>query len=127
MADFTYTAKREIQGSHTIDLDYTISIILQQVDDEQPTPVLKQHKSLSGNEINVLHRVERYVSVVTDLVPVSGGDPSALDMQEFFYSVAAGETFEYDDGSPVNVKMAGNPTRSRNGLYFTYSFRFRVL
>ncbi len=128
MAEFEYTAKRAIKPGHSAGTDYTINIVLQQVDDAQPSPVSKKHKALSGTQVTVLHRVEVYISVVTDLVAVDGsGTPDVEDMAEFFHSVAGGETFTFDDGTLLTCIMEGKPQRQRQGIYFTYSFRFRVL
>ena len=127
MADFTYTAKRSIKSGHSSGTDYTITIVLQQVDDEQPSPVTNAHKALDGTEITVLHRIEKYIDFATDLVPTSGGTPDVDDFIEFFNSVAGGESFTYDDGTAQTVIMASKATRQREGLYFTYRFRVRVL
>ena len=128
MADFIYLASRALKSGHTAGTEYTITTELLRADGETPEPVIKQHKSLSGNTVTVLHRIEKYLAVTTDYVLVDGtGTPDADDWTEFLNSVAAGETFTYDDGTEYTVIMDGKPTRNRNGIWFNYSFRFRFI
>lgn len=128
MAQFKYIAKREIKSGHTAGTEYTITTVLQKADGEMPEPVLREHKSISGAAVTVLHRIEKYLNVTTDYVAVDGsGTPDVDDFLEFFNSVAGGEEFIYNDGADHDAMMAGKPTRSRNGIYFSYSFKFRFL
>ena len=130
MPSFTYTAKREIKSGHTLGDDYTITTEFMVADGEMPEFVGHKHKSLSGeNEVNVLHRLEKYLAVTVDYVHVDGsGTPDTDDYIEFFNSIAAGEAFTYNDGTSDHaVKIDGKPTRARNGVYFSYSFRFRFI
>ena len=129
MPSFTYTAKRELKSGHTLGDSYTITTDLIAADGEVPEMVGAQHKSLSGNTVTVLHRIEKYLSVTVDYVAVDGsGTPDTDDYTEFLNSVAAGEGFTYNDGSTdFAVIMAGNPTRTRHGIYFSYAFRFRFV
>ena len=127
MASFTYTAQRNIKAGHSQASDYTITVVLQNADDEQPKPVKNTHKALDGTEVNVLHRIETYVDITTDLVAISGGTPDPEDFGEFFHSVAGGESFVYNDGTDHDAKMAGDVSRQRTGLYYTYSFRIRLI
>lgn len=129
MPSFKYLAKRELKSGHTLGDEYTITTELMVADDEMPQFVGSQHKSLSGDTVTVLHRLEKYLSVTVDYVAVDGsGTPDTDDYIEFFNSVAAGEQFTYNDGTTDHlVIMDGNPTRQRNGTWFSYSFRFRFL
>jgi len=128
MASFTYTAKRQIKSGHTLGVDYAITIDLQARDGGMPEPVKTENLSLDGNVVTVLNRIDRIYKITTDMVPVSGGNPSDADFDEFFSSVAGGEVFSYDpDGTPVAAIMKGDATRSRNGIYFSYSFSIRLL
>lgn len=128
MPDFKYVAKRELKSGHTAGTEYTITTDLLSADGETPEAVIKEHRSLSGSTVTVLHRVDKYLSVTTDYVNVDGsGTPDTDDYTEFLNSVAGGEVFTYNDGSDVSVIMDGKPTRTRNGIYFNYSFRFRFV
>ena len=129
MATFTYFAKRQLKAGHIIDpeTEYTITVDLQGLDGGMPKSIKKQHVALSGNTVTTLHRIEGYFQIKTDLIPISGGLPDTEDFDEFFHSVAAGETFVFNNGTDQDAIMASDPVRSRSGLYYVYSFRIRLL
>lgn len=127
MATFEYTASRKIKSGHSAGTDYTITIGLQQLDDGMPSAVKTVHKSLGGRQVTTLHRVERYLDIVTDYIPVTGGTPDAEDFEEFFFSVAAGETFTFNGEGADDVSvMVGKPQRIRQGLHYFYRFRIQT-
>ena len=128
MADFTYTATRSLKSGHTIDTDYTITSELMRLDGEMPNPEKVVHRTLGGAEVTVLFYIDTKLEVTTDYINSDGtGTPDTADYLEFLHSVAGGEQFEFDNGTPVNVVMEGNPTRTRTGTKFNYSFTMRVV
>jgi len=127
MASFTYTALRNIKAGHTLGASYVITIDLQSIDGDMPKAIKKTSVALSGNTVTTLHRIDRVIQVNTDYVAITGGTPDVADFDELFDSVAAGETFVYNNGTAQNVKMESDPARSRDGIYYTYRFKFRVV
>jgi len=128
MATFTYTAKRSIKSGHTLDVDYVIDIELMSLDGEMPKPEKKESRSLGGNTVTVLHRIDTEISVTTDYIESDGsGTPDTDDFSEFFNSVAGGEQFTFNNGSDQTCEMVSMPTRTRTGIKFNYSFSFRVI
>lgn len=129
MASFLYTAKRSIKTGHTSGTDYTITIDLQQLDGNTPAPIKTVHKALGGEEVHQLHRIEKHFDLVTDYIAVDdSGTPDNDDMTEFLDSVAGGELFTFNDGSTAftNARLVGNPTRARNGIFYSYTMKIRV-
>lgn len=127
MADFTYTAKRQIKTGHTVDTVYTITIDLQQLDGGLPKKIGAENTSLDGSVVGVLHRIDRLQSIQTDLVAVSGGTPDPDDFDEFFSSVANMEVFTFNDGVDHDAILVGDASKARQGIYFTYSFTIRLI
>lgn len=128
MAEISYTAKRNLKSGHSAGTDYTIDISIHQEDGDTPKIIGERIKSLAGNEVTVLHRIERYLDITTDYVRADGtGTPDVADFREFFDSVAGGETFSYDNGEAILSRLVGDPTRSREGILFNYRFKLRIL
>lgn len=128
MATFTYTAKRNLKSGHSIDTQYVITIALQQLDDEQPRAIKKEHRSIGGATVTVLNRIDEHLQVTTDFIESDGtGTPDVADFAEFLHSVAGGEQFVFNNGADQDVIMIGRPTRSRNGIKFNYRFELRVV
>ncbi len=132
MSAFSYTAKRRIVAGHTEDAAYDIDIVCDII-----TPQLKTDKTVhmpwEGPPETVLRRVDEYRSIVTSIVT----DGSHRDqIQEFLYSVCAGETFTFDEkgtvASPVNPVSAvldgdhSEVVTSSRGLY-KYSFKILLV
>lgn len=127
MPSFKYFAKRNLKSGHTAGTEYTITIDLQQLD-TQVVPVVATHRSIGGYTVTVFHRNDIEHQVATDLINADGtGTPDTDDFDEFLHSVAGGESFTFNDGSSdISVKMAGKPTRRREGmLYYSYAFKLR--
>jgi len=125
MASFTYTALRNLKTGHGVSTDYTITVNLQRAD-ENISPKVAQNIALSGNTVTVAQRIDRIIDIQTDYINAST-TPDVDDMLEFVYSTGYGETFTYNDGSDKTCIMASTPSRSKNGLYYTWSFSVRVL
>ena len=124
MASFTYTATRNLKTGHSADTEYVITLNLQAAD-EDITPKHAQHIALSGNTVTVGHRIDQVISITTDYINAST-TPDIDDMLEFIHSTAHGETFTYNDGSAKTCIMQGDARRSKNGLYYTWTFAVRV-
>lgn len=129
MATFTYTATREIKAGHSADTEYTITTDLMALDGEMPLPETHEHRAIGGGASStVLHRIDEEISVSTTHINADGtGTPDTGDWREFLFSVAAGESFVFNNGSDQTCEMIGQPRRRRSGLKFNYSFRFRVI
>lgn len=125
MPSFTYTALRNLKTGHSASTDYTITTSLQRAD-ENINPVYAQNIALSGNTVTVGQRIDQLIDIQTDYINTST-TPDVDDMLEFIYSTGYGETFTYNDGSDKTCIMANKPSRSKNGLYYTWSFTVRVL
>ena len=129
MPTFTYTALRNLKSGHSADTQYTITTELMAIDDEMPDAKKHEHRAIGGGaSVTMLHRIEQEISVITDYVDSDGtGTPDTDDWNEFFYSVAAGESFTFNNGADQTCEMVGKPSRTRTGIKFNYSFRFRVI
>lgn len=128
MATITYTAKRNLKSGHSIDNDYEIDIALMQLDDEMPRAQASISRSIGGNQVTVLNRIDEHLQVMTDYIESDGtGTPDTDDFLEFFHSVAGGESFTFNNGSDQTVVMVGNPTRVRTGVKFNYRFEMRLV
>lgn len=125
MADITYTATRNIKSGHSSGTDYTITVNLQQAD-EQITPVNTQAVSLSGNTVTTAQRIDQVINITTDYIN-SSTTPDVDDMLEFLHSVAHGESFTYNDGSDKTVRLNGAPSRSQTGVYYSWQFAITVI
>ena len=128
MASFTYYAKRQIKAGHSIGIGYTITVDLRAQDGLLTQGVKNTNVSLNGNVVTVLHRIEKSYSIATVALPISGGTYDFDDFEEFFSSVAGGETFVFNDGSDQNAILSSDPSVTREeGLYFSYRFGIRLL
>ena len=125
MASFTYTSLRNLKAGHSAGTDYTITVNLQQAD-EQISPQHSQNMALSGNSVTVAHRIDQIINITTDYIN-AGTTPDVDDMLEFMWSVAHNESFTYNDGTDKTVKLQGAPTRNKAGIYWSWSFSIRVI
>lgn len=126
MVDITYTAQRTLKTGHTAGTDYSISIDIQ-AGAVQPSPVQSQLKSLSGNTVTTVQRLDQTLTMTTDFFTTSS-TPDYDDMAEFIYSVIHGETFSFNPGTgAADAILEGTPTLNKSGVHYTWSFSIRFL
>lgn len=130
MPSLTYTATRKIISGHVEDDPYTLDFDAQDVNPSDST--LKTTSiSLGGLQETTLTRIEDYWQITT--VPLTEYDA----WQEFLYSVAAGEYFDFDpyykstdmEYDPVEVFLVAKSPPQRLGKtdYWIFSFSVRLV
>ena len=128
MPTFTYTALRNLKAGHSASTEYTITSALMTADDDQPEPDKAETVSIGGNVKTIFRRIDQFLDVTTDYVNRDGtGTPDYEDWEEFFHSVAGGESFVYNNGSDRTAIMASKPARNREGIFWNYRFRIRFI
>jgi len=126
MPSVTYTAKRKLVNS--LNDEVTLDFDAVEVNPRDEKTEFKEH-SYGGAEETTLIRIEEFYQVKT--LPTESYD----EFQEFLFSVAGGEVFEFDPDfkstdvgySPIQVTLdtRSPPSRLRNKPTF-WEFNFTV-
>ena len=119
-----YTAKRNIQAGHTIDVDYTIDIGVDQYDYDLNNKGT-QSVAFDGSTVSVIHNMAETITISTlplDMEP----NVTIDDMREFLYSVATGETFSIDGDTVIMDSFKSPFKENRRSVTDDYSYSFKV-
>ena len=125
MAVITYTAKRRLIDGHEEGEVYSFDLCL---NDWQPS-VRNQTESatsLSGRRFTTYHRSDEVWRVGT---PATRDKALLAQLEEFLWSVAAGEQFTISDplrGGELDVALEGDPSQTMANLRMFYSSSFQV-
>ena len=129
---FTYTARRELVGGHSLASEYDYVIHGARIDRSRKI-VREDTVALDGTRESDFQRFDVLWDVTTDFLET----PEALaQFEEFVASVAGGETFVFDpdavstaDVNPQTVTLESsrlNRRRVGTGDVYTYALQMRV-
>lgn len=129
-----YTASRNLATGHTAATEYQIVVLAQQLDRRVDAEVTRQVSLDRSRVESELRGFDQFYSVLTDHIAIG---QNTENFEEFLWSCANGETFEFDpDSDAVDTEVSPqtaildttsySPQRNIPGHY-QYQFTVRIL
>jgi hypothetical protein len=126
-AQIVYDAKRRLKPGVIVNDEITLNVILTQWDRSTQESTKEARTMSGGRRTTLMYFADRW-----DVEIAMIGDYTQADVDQFFYSTLAGETFSISDldngDEAIDVKRVGGYTRARKSSAYVgrFDYRFRV-